>query len=428
MHYKSKRSPGRLLLLALVCVSLVVMMWQKERAKQPDVQGVPVIKPTPHLMPPTPSASKSIPKNRTVDITIRSGDTLAKRLMKLGVSSQVVHELQQLTVANPYLTKIIPGQVFTLTFNDKDELIRLEQNINDLKILSVQRKGEKFQASIDEKPVMTYIKFASATIDDSLFTAGIKQKLDDNIIMQLANIFAWDIDFSLDIRPGDQFSILYEERYVDNKKISAGNIVAAQFVNQGRIHQAIRFEDSLGNTDYFAPDGTSLRKAFLRSPVNFTRISSRFSLGRKHPVLHTIRAHRGVDYAAPTGTPIKAAGDGKIIFRGVKGGYGNAVIIQHGQQYTTLYAHMSRFASNMKVGQKVKQGQVIGYVGMTGLASGPHLHYEFRINDVHQNPLTVKLPESSPIGDEFKDIFTANAKTLLNQLSYHQQMEVATAL
>lgn len=425
MHYKTKRPRGRFILLALVCLGFLSYFWLKD---EPDVLvdgEVPVIHPTPHqaIFEPIHEAT---PKLRTTAVVIRAGDTLAKRLQSVGISPQVIHELQSTEAARPHLAKIYPGQIFTLSFTDDDELIRLEQKIDEVNQLIVEKlENEKYTARLEEKPINTFIKFASNTIDDSLFTAGSKVGLTDNMILQLASIFQWDIDFSLDIQPGDQFAILYEDRYIDGEKISPGNIVAAQVITQGRIHEAVRFDDGNGRSEYFTPTGGSLRKAFLRSPVNFTRISSRFNLARKHPILHTIRAHKGVDYAASSGTPIKASGDGKVIFKGVKNGYGNVIILQHGQQYTTLYAHMSRFAPNLKQGDRVNQGQLIGFVGMSGLATAPHLHYEFRMNDIHKDPLTVTLPHSQPIELKHKETFVAHAKTLMNQIDYHKQIDVA---
>jgi murein DD-endopeptidase MepM/ murein hydrolase activator NlpD len=249
----------------------------------------------------------------------------------------------------------------------------------------------------------------------------------DKLTMNLAGIFAWDIDFVLDIRRGDDFFILFEEIYQDGKFITDGEIVAAEFNNNGRTFRAVRFIDESGRSDYFTPDGRSVRKAFIRAPVDFTRISSSFNPRRKHPILNKIRAHRGVDYAAPRGTPIKAAGDGKVIFRGRKGGYGNAVILQHGGNISTLYGHMSKFANSSRIGRRVKQGQTIGYVGSTGLATAAHLHYEYRLNGVHRNPRTVKLPQAEPIKDEYRQDFLTAAGPILAELDRYKRTQIAAA-
>jgi murein DD-endopeptidase MepM/ murein hydrolase activator NlpD len=213
-------------------------------------------------------------------------------------------------------------------------------------------------------------------------------------IMTIANqMFGWDIDFALDIRGGDEFGVLYEQKYQDGEYVNDGRVLAAEFVNDGKVHRAVWFQSQDGELEgYFTPDGKGMRKAFLKAPLDFTRISSVFNPKRRHPISGRIRAHRGLDYAAPTGTPIWAAGDGRIDFAGRKGGYGNTVIVDHGKGITTLYAHMSRFGKSARGGRKVRQGDIIGYVGSTGASTGPHLHYEYRMRGVHKNPASVTMP------------------------------------
>jgi murein DD-endopeptidase MepM/ murein hydrolase activator NlpD len=234
--------------------------------------------------------------------------------------------------------------------------------------------------------------------------------------MQLAKIFRWDIDFALEIRPQDKFTVIYEELWADGKQVGSGNIIAAEFVNRGRSYRAVRFENDRGTTEYYSPAGKPLRKTFFRTPVEFTRISSGFSNRRWHPILKRSRAHKGVDYAAPSGTPIVATGDATVEFRGWNKGYGRVVYLRHGRKYRTVYGHMSRFAKGLRKGDRVKQGEVIGYVGQTGLATGPHLHYEFHVDGVHRNPLTVKAPIADPLGPKEMKRFLAVAKPLLASL------------
>jgi murein DD-endopeptidase MepM/ murein hydrolase activator NlpD len=260
-----------------------------------------------------------------------------------------------------------------------------------------------------------------------LFEAGLKAGISDAVTMDMAGIFQWDIDFIQDVRLGDEFTVIYEELWRDGVKLRNGEIVAAEFINQGKSYRAARYRDGDGRASYFTPEGRSVRRAFIRAPVDFTRISSNFNPNRRHPVLNTIRAHRGVDYAAPTGTPIRAAGDGKVIFRGVQGGYGNAVVLQHGGNITTLYGHMSRFG-NARVGARVRQGDVIGYVGKSGLATGPHLHYEYRVNGTHRNPRTVPLPPADPVPAHQQDDFRATTATLWRQLDLYQRDPVTAAI
>jgi murein DD-endopeptidase MepM/ murein hydrolase activator NlpD len=268
-----------------------------------------------------------------------------------------------------------------------------------------------------EKPVEIRMQHAKGTIDSSLFLAARDAGVTDTLIMNLAGIFAWDIDFVLDIRQGDSFTMVFEEIWQDGAFVRNGEILAAEFNNDGDTFRAVRYADPDGETGYFTPEGLNVKKAFLRAPIAFTpRVTSNFNPNRKHPVLKSVRPHRGVDYGAPRGTPIKAAGDGKVIFRGRKNGYGNTVILQHGGNITTLYAHMSKFSSKAKSGSRVKQGQVVGYVGATGTATGNHLHYEYRLNGVHRNPRTVKLPQALPVPTKYKADFMASTRPLINHL------------
>ena len=246
--------------------------------------------------------------------------------------------------------------------------------------------------------------------------AGQRAGLSDGLIMQLADVFGWDIDFAQELRAGDTFTVVYDELYMDGERLREGDLIAAEFVNQGRVLRALRFTDSRGRSSYYQPDGKRMQKAFLRNPIDIVRITSGFSLGRKHPILNKIRAHKGVDYAAATGTPVRAAGDGTIEFRGTKGGYGRTVEIKHANGRSTLYAHLSRYGKGSAKGERVRQGQIIGHVGQSGLATGPHLHYEFRVNGSHVNPQRVKLPSAEPIAPEYREAFEAESAPLLAQL------------
>ena len=358
-----------------------------------------------------------------VSHTIKSGDTLSSIFSKLEIHSQLKPILSDKTAADT-LRSIYPGQIIKVSKQD-GKLQKLVYEPNDKESLYVNKSDEGYVVSRMEHPVEKRINRASTSIQDSLFMAGRKSGLSDNITMELAGIFGWDIDFALDIRTGDQFTVLYEELFREGEKVGDGAIIAAEFTNQGRTYQAIRYQRPDGETDYYSPDGRSMRKAFLRTPVNFTRISSRFNLKRKHPILNKVRAHKGVDYAAPKGTPVKSVGDGKVVFKGRKGGYGRVIIVQHGTKYSTLYAHLNSYNKKTKVGARVKQGQTIGYVGMSGLATGPHLHYEFRVNGVHRNPLSVKLPAAEPLPKKFMADFNNHSETLLSQLDLYRRTTIA---
>jgi len=358
-------------------------------------------------------------------VTVKKGDNLALIFSKLGISAQQLHTLLSAGEDTATLKQLYPGDELRLYIDSEKQLKGLVYDIDEIRTLQVAYGGDGFHINTIEHEIEQRIAHASGTIESSLFLAAQKAGLSDAATMELAGIFGWDIDFVLDIREGDSFTIIYEELYLNGEKLRDGNILAAEFVNRNTPYRAIRYTDNTGRADYFAPDGKNMRKAFLRTPVDFTRISSGFSLGRKHPVLNLIRAHKGVDYAAPAGTPVKATGDGKITFRGTKGGYGKTVIIQHGSNYSTVYAHLSGYARGTGNGMRVRQGQIIGYVGSTGLATGPHLHYEFQVNGVHRNPLRVKLPDAAPLAAHYKEDFTAVMQPLIAQLDLLNTTKIA---
>jgi len=365
------------------------------------------------------------PEYETLTLTIRSGDTLDQLFRKHELNIGQLATIARLDEAGKRFRKIKPGDVFEIT-HDGDQLISIYTALDLTSALKVDRQESGFTAEIVERPIEKRKRFAYGVIDTSLFESAIDAGLSDKLIMNIAGIFAWDVDFVLDIRSGDNYYVEWEEIWQDGEFVTDGEIIAAEFNNNGRTHQAIRFVDDTGRTDYFTPDGHSVRKAFIRAPVDFTRISSNFNPTRRHPILNKIRAHRGVDYAAPRGTPIKASGDGKVIFRSVKSGYGNTVILQHGGNITTLYAHMSRFAPKVRIGTRVRQGDTIGYVGSTGLATANHLHYEYRINGVHRNPRTVELPKADPIAEKYRSRFLAQAAPILEELEQFKNTQLAS--
>ncbi len=359
------------------------------------------------------------------EVTIKPGDSLARLFSRQGIAPRQLHDILAGGGAAKKLTRIYPGQVLRLRTGDDHDLLELRYEIDALNTVEITQTETGYRSHLVVREPEHRVVSAAAKIDSSLFLAAQKASLPENVTMELASIFGWDIDFALDIRRGDQFAVLYEELYLDGERIGTGDIIAAEFKNHGKLFRAVRYTDARGHSDYYAPDGRSMRKAFLRTPVAFTRISSRFSTGRKHPILNRIRAHKGVDYAAPRGTPVKATGSGKVVFRGRKGGYGNTLVIQHGSSYSTLYAHLNKFARAAKTGRRVQQGDIIGYVGSTGLATGPHLHYEFRVNGVHRNPLTVKLPDAAPLPKRFREDFKLATSNLIAQLERVKAQTVA---
>jgi len=358
--------------------------------------------------------------------TVKSGDNLSLLFARNHLSPQELYKVTSNPTAAKQFKRLYPGDEIKLRI-DTDKLTELSYEFDLGRSLHLLRDEESFKAEIIARPLEYRRAQTSGTIMDSLFLSAQSAGLSDKLTMELAGIFGWDVDFALDIRQGDSFAVIYEEVFLDGEKVRDGNIIAATFTNRGTPYQAIRYTDADNRSDYYSPDGHSMRKAFLRTPVEFSRISSRFNLKRKHPVLNRFRAHKGVDYAAQRGTPIKATGDGKVIYRGVKGGYGNVVILQHGSSYSTLYGHMSKFARGARNGSRVKQGQIIGYVGSSGLATGPHLHYEFRVNGVHRNPLTVKLPDAQPLSKRYLADFKSHSMPLLAGLDLLSKTNLALA-
>ncbi len=344
--------------------------------------------------------------------TVKSGDSLAKVFKRLGFSARTTHDVAN---ADGEYTKLLKklnvGDKLKIASNDNGKLISLSYPKSKTEILHVELTEDKYHSSMETKTVEARQAFAHGVINSNFWNAGIGAGLNDNQIISLASIFGWDIDFGQDIRAGDSFHVVFENLFIDGEYIGTGKILAAEFVNRDDPFQAIRFSDG----EYYTPDGKSMRKAFLRAPVNFKYISSSFKPKRFHPVQKRWKAHRGIDYAAKTGTPVVAAGNGRVVRAKYDKYNGHHVFIQHGNNIETKYLHFSKRVA--KVGQRVKQGDVIGYVGATGLAAGPHLHYEFLLNGVHRNPRTVKLPDAQPIAKKYRADFNKLAALRVNELN-----------
>ncbi len=358
---------------------------------------------------------------------VKKGDNLSKIFKRIGLTPQLLYKIVNLDENTKILTKLKPGEVIHYQLNQAKELVALKYIIDLQNTLYINRlseddqTGKDFASNIVNKTIEKTTAYVSGMISDSLFMAGKRAGLTDTLVINFANIFAWDIDFILDIRKGDSFSILYEEQYLDGEKIGDGEILAAEFVNRGEVYRAIRYTDSKGNTSYFSDEGRSMRKAFLRAPVNFKYISDGFNPRRFHPVQKRIKPHRGIDYAAPVGTPIRAAGDGKVIASGYNRFNGKYVFIQHGNNIVTKYLHLSKRL--VSKGKRVKQGQTIGKLGSTGMVTGPHLHYEFVVNGVHRNPRTVKLPKADPISKKERANFMLTSEKLISQLEARKNIQ-----
>ncbi len=359
------------------------------------------------------------------DIVVKEGDSLGLIFERIGASSEQLQEILALDKNTRLLPNIHPGQAFKISLDKAGQIKELAYEADDTHTLHLERLADGFRSSVKVRALERRLSHKAGFISSSLFGAAQEAGLSDSLTLKIASIFGYDIDFALDIRAGDRFIVVYEEYFADGMKVGDGDILAAEFTNQDATYRALRHESATGTHDYLTPHGKSLRKAFLRTPVEFSRISSGFNLARRHPILNRIRAHKGVDYAAPSGTPVRASSDGKVTFLGRKGGYGNTLELQHGKHYSTLYGHLSRYAKGLKQGDAVQQGETIAYVGMTGLATGPHLHYEFRVDGVHQNPLNVKFLEPEPLSGANLAAFNVQSRPLLAQLDVLRRIMIA---
>jgi len=365
--------------------------------------------------------------SRWQEQAVEKGDTLANILRELGVDREDRVKVLEAAEEHEELAQLKVGQAIRAQLDNDGGLLALQVKLDAKSTLHVELDDDDYEVHTIDRPVEKRVAQATAVIQSSLFADGQGAGLSDGQIMEVAAIFGWDVDFNLGLRPGDQLKVIYEAEYLDGKKVDDGAILAAEFVNQGTTYRALRFEDDDGTLGYYAPDGTSKKQAFLRSPLKLARVSSGFSLSRMHPILHKRRAHKGVDYAAPTGTPVKATGNGLVTFKGQKNGYGNVVELKHGDTYTTLYGHLSRFAKDMRIGETIKQGEIIGYVGQTGLATGPHLHYEFQVAGQQRDPLSTKLPTAEPLTGQDLAEFRKQVAPLLAQLDRMDRTLVAHA-
>jgi murein DD-endopeptidase MepM/ murein hydrolase activator NlpD len=412
-------------------VSAALILWHAARDTPTSVAYIPVPLVYPHstlanrlpraapvavVQRGTPVIAQQASIGSTIQVIVGRNDTLDGIFRRMALDTADLAAIRQLPGIRQSLDFLKPGDAIKLTHTD-GAIKELTRKVSETQTLKVVRQDDGFAAKMIDNPVQIRVRTAGATIDSSLFQAAEAADISDIVAMKLANVFAWDIDFVLDIREGDHFTAVYEQIYQDGKYLHDGEILAAEFVNSGKVYRAVRFVTESGSASYYTPEGLPMRKAFLRAPVEFTRVSSVFNPHRLHPILNLIRGHMGTDYAAPTGTPVHAAGDARVSFAGRRGGYGNALVLAHSNSVSTLYGHMSRFAKSIRVGTHVQQGEIIGYVGMTGLATGPHLHYEYLVNGVHKDPQTVQLPGAEPLRADILQKFRALTAPLLNDLS-----------
>ena len=412
---RTELAPCRPRFLQVAACALLAWTWFRTDSPPPVPTPSPLIARDPGAATPGPQPTAEGPQQAafvspiaigasTIEVIVSHNDTLDRIFRRLKLDLSDLASLRDLPGLKSGLDKLRPGEALHLIHRD-GSLFGFERQLSPSETLRVIRDEEGFRSKVVENPLETHERIVHGVIDSSLFEAVAKAGAHDQTALALADIFGWDIDFVLDIQPGDTFTATYDEISQDGKYIKDGPITAAMFVNRGHVYRAVRYVDPTGAAHYYTPEGLSMYRAFLRTPVEFTRISDRFNPNRRHPILNTIRAHKGVDYAAPTGTPVRAAGDGRVQFAGQKSGYGNVLEIAHARGVVTVFGHLSRFNKGIRTGTKVTQGEVVAYVGMTGLATGPHLHYEYRVNGVHKNPQTVDLPGAAPIEPSWRQDF-----------------------
>ena len=401
--------------MQLACCAVLAWAWWRATPAIYIPPALPAA-PKPLIAAVAPLPVQAAPADTTdVAVVVRARDTLDSIFRRLKLDLADLASMRALPGVRQKLDSLRPGEELRLTEHEGD-LVGFERRLSTSDTLKIRRDAHGFVADVLDDPLETRERTASAVIDRSLFDAVAAAGAHNQTALALAQIFGWDIDFALDIRPGDSFVVTYEELYENGRYVKDGPVLAALFRNNGRVYRAARYVDPTGSANYYTPEGKSLRRAFLRTPVDFTRVSSTFDLHRMHPILNTIRAHKGVDYAAPIGTPVHAAGAGRVRFMGLKGGYGNVVEIDHSQGIVTVYGHLSRFAPGVYVGSRVSQGELIAFVGMTGLATGPHLHYEYRVDGVFKDPQSVHLPDALPIESDWLEDFQQRSAPLFASL------------
>ncbi len=349
---------------------------------------------------------------------VKNGESAAILFNRVGLSARLLHELVSSDKeVEKQLTRLRPGDRLQFGFDENNDLVQLRRTLSAFETFRITLKDGKYVSEVDKKEVDFQYNYAEATIKSNFWNAGISSGLNGNQIMELAGIFGWDIDFALDIRKNDSFRVLYQEEVVEGEVIGRGKIIAAIFKNQGDTFTAILDQKS---GKYYDENGRAMKKAFLRAPLDFRRVSSNFNPRRLHPVTGRVRPHRGTDYAAPVGTPIWAAGDGVVQKSSYNKFNGNYVFIKHSNTYITKYLHLTK--RTVRAGQRVKQGQTIGTLGGTGRVTGPHLHYEFLVNGVHKNPRTVNLPQSKSLTGKARQTFMANAKISMDKLERYSKL------
>lgn len=405
--------------LAAAVLGVGLLLWRVQQSPPAPSPPVPVASaslPLPAVVAPPQVQPIQASLAAPIEVIVGRNDTLDRIFRRMALDTADLARIRNLPGIRQSLDFLRPGDAIEVTHAD-GEIWTLTRKVSETQTLKVVRESSGFTVQMIDHPVELRPRTATARIDSSLFESAASAGISEQLALELANIFAWDIDFVLDIRDGDSFTVVYNQVFQDGHYLHDGDILAAEFVNDGKVYRAARYVSPAGLAGYYTPQGLPMRKAFLRTPVEFTRISSRFNPRRHHPILNLIRGHMGTDYAAPVGTPVRAASDGRVSFKGRKGGYGNALMLAHTRGVSTLYGHLSRYARNLRDGDRVRQGQVIAYVGMTGLATGPHLHYEYLMNGVHKDPEKVQLPAAEALDAEALRSFQTQCAPLLERLN-----------
>lgn len=416
--------PAAAAAIALTVAAAMALVQDDPPALPEPVPAVALPEPAP---PPDPIPEPD-PAADVLRVTVGRDDNLALLFSRHGLPAA---DLQNILDSGPpadRLTRVFPGQEVVFELGGDGELLRLSLSPDPLETLEFRRAGRGFEGREIVRDPERREAVHGAAIDDSLFLAAARAGLDDEVALRLTDIFKWDVDFITEVRPGDSFRVLIEERYLDGGFIDFGKILAAEFVNRGEEIVAVRYVDGGGKADFYTPDGRNMRKSFLRAPLQFTRVSSRFDPRRVHPLWKSAMPHRGIDYAAPTGTAVKASGDGIVETAGRTVPNGNYVVLRHAGGIKTKYLHLQRIGRGIRPGARVAQGDVIGRVGSTGWATGPHLHYEFLVDGVHRNPGTVELPPAEPVPDAERGLFLEQTRPLLEGLAMRGDATGAVAL
>ena len=415
--------PRRSLLLAALAGALIVSVYLSPGDNK--IQPIMIVEPITIAVDSAPTVKEENHLQLTwQEHLVGRGDNLSTLSQRAEFSAKDVYKVSS-SPNGKSLRNLYPGEKLRFGANDTGQLIELHYVKTPLESQVFIHQKDSFVAETRVREPEIILSYREGVIEDSLYLSGKQSNLPDKLIMEMADIFGWDIDFVFDIRPGDSFALLFEDRFIEGEKLSTGNIVAASFTNRNKRYQAVRYTNKKGQSNYYTPEGLSMRKTFLRTPLDIFRISSGFNMRRKHPIHKMVKAHRGVDYAAPRGTPVYAAGDGKVTETGYSKANGNYIFIQHGQTYVTKYLHLNN--KKVRKGASVRQKQLIGTVGSTGYATGPHLHYEFLVNGVHRNPRTVTLPQARPIPKKDRLEFDLAVSPVLAELAeYKAARQLAT--